>query len=59
MTTIGPTYPAHIVVSQAEVKLVADQTSNAALPTIKVDERSLSNAQEIEAAEARVIDIVT
>ena len=59
MTTIGPTYPAHIVVSQAEIKLVADQTSNAASTTIKADEQSLSNAQEIETAESRLIDIVT
>jgi hypothetical protein len=29
MTTIGPTYPAQFVVSQAEVKLIADQTSSA------------------------------
>jgi hypothetical protein len=59
MTTIGPTYPAHIVVSQAEVKLVADQTSNAEPTTIKADEQSLSNAQEIEAAESHLIDLVT
>jgi hypothetical protein len=59
MSTIGPTYPAHIVVSQAEMKLVADQTSNAASTTIKADEQRLSNAQEIEAADSRMIDIVT
>lgn len=59
MSTIGPTYPAHIIVSQAEVKLVADQTSNAASTTVKADEQSLSSAEEIEAAESRVIDIVT
>lgn len=29
MSTIGPTYPAHTIVSQAEVRLVADQTTNA------------------------------
>jgi hypothetical protein len=59
MTTIGPIYPAQILVSQAEIKLVADQTSNAAPTTIRADEQSLSNAQKIEAAESRVIDIVT
>jgi hypothetical protein len=59
MSTIGPTYPAHIVVSQAEMKLVADQTSNAASTTIRADEQRLSNAQEIEAADSRMIDIVT
>ena len=29
MTTIGPVYPAQLVVSQAEVKLVADQAAAA------------------------------
>jgi hypothetical protein len=58
MTMIGPTYPAHIAVSQAEVRLVADQTSNAELTTIKADEYSLSNAQEIEIAEAREVDVI-
>jgi hypothetical protein len=28
MSTIGPVYPAQIVVGQAEVKLVADETAN-------------------------------
>lgn len=59
MTTIGPTYLAHIFVSQAEVKLVADHTSNVASATIKADELSLSNAQEIETAESHMIDIAT
>ncbi|HTF79148.1 MAG TPA: hypothetical protein VK620_33390 [Bradyrhizobium sp.] len=36
MTTIGPTFPAHIAVSQAEVRLVADQTANADASTIKL-----------------------
>jgi hypothetical protein len=58
MTIIGPTYPAHIAVRQAEVRLVADQTSNAELTTIKADEYSLSNAQEIEIAAAREVDII-
>ena len=59
MSTIGPTYPAQIIVSQAEVKLVADQTSNAASTMVKADEQALTNAEEIEAAETRLIDIVT
>ena len=59
MTTIGPTYPAHTVVSQAEIKVVADQTSNAEPTTIKADERHLSNAQEMEAAESHLIDLLT
>jgi len=40
MTTIGPTFPAHIAVSQAEVRLVADQTANADASTIKLDNRA-------------------
>jgi hypothetical protein len=61
MSTIGPTYPAHIVVSQAEVRLVADQTANADTATIKSDLQSVEAAQEIEAAEARNsnVDFVT
>jgi hypothetical protein len=59
MSTIGPTYPAHIIVSQAEVKLVADQTSRAASTMIKADEQNLGNAQEIEADESRLIDVIT
>jgi hypothetical protein len=60
MTTIGPTYPAHIVVSQAEVRLVADQTSNAGALTIKQDQQSVEAAEQLEQAEAKAsIDIVT
>ena len=40
MSTIGPTYPAHFIVSQAEVRLVADETSNAAATAIKSDQNS-------------------
>jgi hypothetical protein len=59
MTTIGPTYPAHFVVGQAEVKLIADQTSDAGALAIKIDEQNLTNAQDIEAALAHEIDIVS
>lgn len=59
MTSIGPTYPAHIIVSEAEVKLIADQTSNAASTMIKADEQNLSNAQDIEAAQSHMIDVVS
>ena len=59
MTTVGPIYPAQFVVSQAEVKLVADQTSDAGSLAIKADEENLTNAQEIEAAESHEIDIVS
>jgi hypothetical protein len=60
MSTIGPVYPAHIVVSQAEVRLVADQTTNANTETIKSDQQRLESAQEVEAAEAKAnLDFVT
>ncbi len=41
MSTIGPTYPAHIIVSQAEVRLVADEVTNASAATIKSDQRRI------------------
>jgi hypothetical protein len=60
MSTIGPVYPAHIVVSQAEVRLVADQTTNANTETIKSDQQRLEAAQEVETAEAKTnLDFVT
>jgi hypothetical protein len=61
MSTIGPTYPAHIIVSQAEVLLVADETSSATAATIKSDQNQIEAAQEIEAAAAKAgsVDLVT
>jgi hypothetical protein len=60
MSTIGPVYPAQIVVSQAEVRLVADETANASTPTIKSDQQRVEAAQEVEAAEAKAnVDFVT
>jgi len=61
MSTVGPTYPAHFIVSQAEVRLVADQTANANTATIKSDQRQVEAAQEVEAAEAKgcALDFVT
>jgi hypothetical protein len=53
MSTIGPTYPAHFIVSQAEVRLVADQAENANIGTIKSDQQRVEVAQEIEAAQAK------
>jgi hypothetical protein len=53
MSTIGPTYPAHIAVNQAEIRLVADQTSNADAATIKLDQQSIEAAERIEQAEAK------
>jgi hypothetical protein len=57
MSTIGPTYPAHIIVSQAEVRLVADETANAGTATIKSDQHQVEAAQEIEAAEAKASSV--
>ena len=54
MSTIGPTYPAHFIVGQAEVRLVADQAENANTATIKSDQHQIEAAQEIEAAEAKI-----
>ena len=61
MSNIGPTYPAHIVVSQAEVRLVADETTKATTATIKSDQQRVEAAQELEAAQAKIssVDIVT
>ena len=61
MSTIGPTYPAHTIVSQAEVRLVADKTENADTGTIKSDQHRVEVAQEVEAAQVKAtgVDIVT
>ncbi len=61
MSTIGPTYPAHIIVDQAEVRLVADKTANANSATIMTDQQRVETAQEIEALEAKAssVDFVT
>ena len=59
MSTIGPTYPAHFIVSQAEVRLVADETSNAAATAVKSDQNKIEAAQEIEAAESPPYAIVS
>jgi hypothetical protein len=57
MSTIGPTYPAQIILGQAEIRLVADQTSNANTATIKFDQSRVEAAQEIEAAEAKAVSV--
>ena len=60
MTTIGPTFPAHIAVSQAEVRLVADETSRAGASTIKLDQKSVESAEQIEQAAAKAsVNIIT
>jgi hypothetical protein len=60
MSAIGPTYPANIILGQAEVRLVADQTSNANTATIKSDQKRVEDAQEVEATEAKAssVDLV-
>jgi hypothetical protein len=57
MSTIGPTYPAQIILGQAEIRLVADQTSNATTATIKSDQNRVEAAQEIEAAESKAVSV--
>ncbi len=61
MTIIGPTFPAHIAVSQAQVRLVADQTANAGAPTIKQDQQSVQAAEQAEQDEAKssAVNIIT
>jgi hypothetical protein len=61
MSVIGPTYPAHFIVSQAEVRLVADQTENANSGTIKSDQQRVEAAQELETAQAKIssVNVVT
>lgn len=57
MSTIGPIYPAHIVVGQAEVRLVADETANTSTSTIKSDEQRVEAAKEVEIAEAKTSNV--
>jgi hypothetical protein len=61
MSAIGPVYPAQIVVIQAEIRLVADETGNANTEAIKSDQQRVATAQEVEAAEANTssVDFVT
>ena len=56
MRTIPPVYPAHIVVSQAQVRFVADRTANATPITIKVDQQRIEAAQAVEIAEAEAAE---
>jgi DNA-binding GntR family transcriptional regulator len=57
MSTIGPVYPAQIVVNQAEIRLVADQMSDADIATIRSDQQRLAAAQEAEAVEAKATSV--
>jgi hypothetical protein len=58
MTTIGSAYPAQVLVTEAEIRLVADQTENAKPVTIKADERAVTDAQEIAKSNA-LVDLIT
>jgi hypothetical protein len=49
--------PDHFLLVQAEIRLVADQTDNATPVTIKADEQSVIDAEEIAKADSQ-IDIV-
>jgi hypothetical protein len=55
---LGTVYPAQVIVVEAEIRLVADQTQNAAPVTIKTDEQAVIDAEEI-AKPNSLIDIVT
>jgi hypothetical protein len=55
--TVGTAFPAQVLVVQAEIRLVADQTENAAPVTIKADEQAVIDAEEIAKANP-LIDIV-
>ena len=57
MTTVGTVFPAQVLVVEAETRLVADQTQNAAPVTIKTDEQAVIDAEEI-AKPNSLIDIV-
>ena len=57
MTTVSTAFPAQIIVVAAEIRLVADQTENAAPVTIKADERAVIDAEEI-AKPNSLVDIV-
>ena len=57
MTTVSTAFPAQIIVVEAEIRLVADQTENAAPVTIKADERAVIDAEEI-AKPNSLVDII-
>ena len=45
------------MVSQTELKLVADDTANATTATIKSDQQQVEAAQELEADEANISSV--
>jgi hypothetical protein len=57
MTTVGTAFPAQVLVVEAEIRLVADQTEDATPVTIKADERAVIDAEEM-AKPNSLIDVV-
>jgi len=57
MATVSTAFPAQVLVVEAEIRLVADQTENAAPVTIKADERAVIDAEEMAKPNSQV-DIV-
>ncbi len=57
MTTVNTAYPAQVLVVQAEIRLTADQSENAAPVTIKADEQAVTDAEEIAKSNS-LVDIV-
>jgi hypothetical protein len=57
MRAIGPIYPAHVIASQAEVRLVADQTANATMETIRSDQIPIEAAQQMEREQAKALSM--
>ena len=57
MTTVSTAFPAQVLVVEAEIRLVADQTENATPVTIKADERAVIDAEEMAKPNSQV-DIV-
>jgi hypothetical protein len=59
MTIVAASYFSQIAVSQATIRLVADQTSKAATTTISEDKQALSNAQLAESEQPSPLVDVT
>jgi hypothetical protein len=55
VSAIGAVYPIHTIVSQAEVRLIADETDKANTEKIKSDQQRVLAAREVEAQEPRVL----
>jgi hypothetical protein len=57
MTAVSTAFPAQVLLVEAEIRLVADQSENAAPVTIKADERAVIEAEEIVKPNS-LVDIV-